>query len=426
MKKTIASLVFLQVGSVLAVAAPVTDISVRQRWPWSPKVDIIFSVGEGEKSDIELSATWDERTEPLALTAANGLAGRSFGLVGEQGHMVWDPRAAGITNALTGFKVSAKSVVAASRTWLVIDLVSGAHQYFAAPPDGDWTADVYKESKMVFRRVEGRSFTMGYTADQRAACKAAGGPTDWHVNFWKDHQVILNDDYYLAVYRVTRLQASYLSKGKAYDDDGTYHNWCTGYGWSRADYRGNTNEVNRARWPDDGYHVTPESLFGRFRALTGNIFTIDLPTEAQWENAARNGTDTLWDVGGDASTITTEAFNAYVSRFVNFETTEVGLKEASTLGFYDLYGRALELCLDIWRKTLPATETDPIGPTFAETGSSSFVARGMGANVSNTKCGYCVPAQRINYEGGKEGDYTSAAYGNYVVRPCIHLNSLFD
>ena len=113
MRKTVVALVLLQAGGAFAAAAPVTDLSVRQRWPWSPKVDIVFTVGEGEKSDIELSATWDGHPEPLPLTAANGLAGRSYGLAGGQGHVVWDPRSAGITNALTGFKVSAESVAVA-------------------------------------------------------------------------------------------------------------------------------------------------------------------------------------------------------------------------------------------------------------------------------------------------------------------------
>ena len=410
-------------GCVMADPAAISELTAKQRWPWSAKVDIHFTVGAGDKADVELAATWDGHPEPLRLSPANGLTGRSYGLSDESGHVVWDPCAAGFTNALTGFKVTANAVSAADRTWLVIDLTDGSHEFFAVAPEGGWTADVYKESKMVFRRVEGRTFTMGYTASQRGRCTSVGGPSDWHTKKWGNHQVTLSDDYYLAIYRVTNMQAHWIEHGSGYTPNADVHKWRTGYGYGRSDYRGSPNAPDNVRWPDTGYRVTPNSLFGKRRIQTGNALVIDLPTEAQWENAMRNGTTTLWDVGGDADTITTEEFMAVVDRFVNFNSTEVGLKEASTLGFYDMYGRALELCLDIWRDAISAAETDPVGPAYS-TENTALVARGMSNSMSYpNKIGWAVPAQRINYS---RGAYRSGDYGEFVVRPCIHLNSVFE
>ena len=62
-------------ASTFAEAGYVTNVLARQRWPWSHKVDIEFTVGGTESVDVEVRATWDGRQDPLVLTAGNGLSG---------------------------------------------------------------------------------------------------------------------------------------------------------------------------------------------------------------------------------------------------------------------------------------------------------------------------------------------------------------
>ena len=47
----------LFVGEAFAASA-VSDVIARQRWPWSGKVDIDYTV-TGDTTDVDFTATWD-------------------------------------------------------------------------------------------------------------------------------------------------------------------------------------------------------------------------------------------------------------------------------------------------------------------------------------------------------------------------------
>ncbi len=97
----------------------------------------------------------------------------------------------------------------------------------------------------------------------------------------------------------------------------------------------------------------------RLSNATGRTFT--LPTEAQWEYAARGGhkapaTPTIYAGSNDIDAVTWWYTNTE-------ETQNVGGKAANELGLYDMSGNVREWCLDWYGDYTDAAQTDPQGPS---------------------------------------------------------------
>ena len=84
-----------------------------------------------------------------------------------------------------------------------------------------------------------------------------------------------------------------------------------------------------------------------------------LPTEAEWEYAARAGTTTRWFCGNEAT-----ALGDYVWYDENAEgrVQPVGQKRSNSWSLYDMAGNVYEWCWDWYGPYAAEAGSDPIGP----------------------------------------------------------------
>ena len=84
-----------------------------------------------------------------------------------------------------------------------------------------------------------------------------------------------------------------------------------------------------------------------------------LPTDAEWEYAAKGGTDTLYFFGDDPAML---GDYAWYGKNSNDEVKPVGKKKANPFGLYDIYGNVQEWVLD-WNDDFAQQKlVDPSGP----------------------------------------------------------------
>ena len=156
-----------------------------------------------------------------------------------------------------------------------------------------------------------------------------------------------------------------------------------------AHFKGPRRPVEQVRWSD-------AALFCNIRSRNDGIepcydevtFACNfeatgyrLPTEAEWEYAARAGADTAYDFGNSPRKLPNYA--CYAATSTN-KTLEAGRKKPNRWGFHDLYGNVLEWCNDVYRPTYYAKspETDPRGPV----GGEKRVMRGGAWNSGPAAC----------------------------------------
>jgi sulfatase modifying factor 1 len=197
--------------------------------------------------------------------------------------------------------------------------------------------------------VEGGSFTMGCTEKHDVDCYNVEKPA---------HNVRLSS-YFIGKYEVT--QALWRA---VMDTNPSYFKNC------------NDCPVESISWDDI------QLFLQKLNQQTGKNYR--LPTEAEWEFAARGGTNSRGYEFSGSNNIDSVTF--YSNGFG--KTFPVGQKQSNELGLYDMSGNVWECCSDWFEDYNKNYENNPKGPT-----SGSFrVIRGGGWSLASQYC-------RVSFRG---------------------------
>lgn len=204
------------------------------------------------------------------------------------------------------------------------------YNYDETPPTGGSVNDgqnkVYTVNGVSFKMiaVKGGTFTMGATSEQTGA-DSDESPT---------HSVTLSD-YYIGETEVTQ------------------ELWSAVMGSNPSNFTGNMQRpVEKVSWNDC------QTFISKLNELTGETFR--LPTEAQWEYAARGGNQAQGRLYSGSNTIDDVAW--YTSNSSS-TTHPVKTKAPNELGIYDMSGNVWEWCSDWYGSYSSAAQTDPTGPS---------------------------------------------------------------
>lgn len=184
--------------------------------------------------------------------------------------------------------------------------------------------------KMVF--VEGGTYTMGATAEQ------VGYGSDERPT----HSVTLHD-FYIGQTEVTQgLWQAVMG----------YTPTNGGNSWSSSNGLGSNYPAYYVSWDDC------KQFISKLNQLTSKQFR--LPTEAEWEYAARGGMSSLGYLYSGSNNIGDVAW--YTSNSGN-TTHPVATKAPNELGLYDMSGNVWEWCEDLYGTYSSSVQTNPTGPT---------------------------------------------------------------
>ena len=171
-------------------------------------------------------------------------------------------------------------------------------------------------------RVEAGTFTMGATAEMKNT-EDSEKPT---------HRVTLTNDYYIGKYEVTQAL------------------WQTVMGNRPSNFKGYNLPVEQVSWDDC------QEFISKLNRITGKMFR--LPTEAEWEYAARGGKKSR---GYQYSGSNNLSDVAWYNENSGYETYAVGTKQPNELGIYDMIGNVCEWCQDWYGAYSSSSQVNPTG-----------------------------------------------------------------
>jgi len=175
--------------------------------------------------------------------------------------------------------------------------------------------------------VEGGTFNMGATSEQGRDANSDEKPP---------HQVTLSS-FYICKFEVTQAL------------------WKVVMGTNPSYYKGNSLlPIENVSWDNC------QEFIRKLNAMTGKHFR--LPTEAEWEYAARGGKRSKGYIYAGSNNLDEVAWYGDNSGSI---THPVGTKAPNELGLYDMSGNVLEWCQDLYDSSYYnfSPQNNPLGPS---------------------------------------------------------------
>ena len=228
--------------------------------------------------------------------------------------------------------------------------------------------------KMVY--VEGGSFRMGATQEQGSDAESDESPV---------HTVRL-DSYYIAECELTQAQWEKIMGTTIYQqrDKANAQSMCG---------VGDNNPMYYVSWEE------AQAFCRELSAMTGKTYL--LPTEAQWEYAARGGNKSKGYKYSGSYAIDAVAWYGSNS---GYATHAVKQKRANELGLYDMSGNVWEWCSDWYGSYSSSEQSNP-------TGDGSGPSRVLRGGCWTNGAGNCRVSSRFGFTPSNRNDY----YGFRVV-----------
>jgi formylglycine-generating enzyme required for sulfatase activity len=142
--------------------------------------------------------------------------------------------------------------------------------------------------------------------------------------------------------------------------------WQIVMGNNPSAFKGKNRPVERVSW--NGVQQYLENLNAKL-GLTGRSDRYRLLSEAEWEYAARGGTETKYHFGDTVSTS-----QAQLNVNENEGTASVGSYSANAFGLYDMHGNVWEWTSDCWNNNYEGAPTD--GGSWQSGDCGAHVSRG--------------------------------------------------
>jgi len=189
-----------------------------------------------------------------------------------------------------------------------------------------------------------------------------------NINEGPVHRVIIRNPFYMGKYKVTQKQ------------------WIEVMGYNpipaySEDFKGENRPVVYMQWND------VQEFIKKLNRKEGRK-NYRLPSEAEWEYAARAGTTTKYSFGDDDSQI---GDFAWYDENSGSHTHDVGQKKPNPWGLYDMHGNVMDWVQDEWHDKYNGAPTD--GCSWERVGDSkneglpvSRVSRGSSSNSNAMKC----------------------------------------